>query len=625
MTSSELIDQIEEAEAHQFSATLIARTPSVLVTPAFIAINVLMFLLVAAAGKNLSPAPDVVARWGGDFGPLTTHGQWWRLLTAAFLHFGLTHLLMNVIILWQIGKLTERLFGHVGFTVAYVLAAVGASLTSLFWNPMSVSAGASGAVFGLYGALAAFLLLQRASIPIRLLTTIANGAATFVGLNLVTGLLWNAQAALTASSGHPTLMIDAAGHIGGLLTGFAVGCALAQPLTPAPAVFRARRSLVVSVAGIIIAAVAARYVPRVDDLNAALESFRGLEQRSIALYNDSLAKLRAHQLQPRQFADIIDTTLLPPWNQARTSLLALRLPPPQRALAVTTSAVMGWTADEWQLTAEGIRTDNVALIERANRKRQAADEIKTSLAARIAHATRPRPPRTPMVVGTITDRLHHPVPGAKVQVACAAHAAPGGVPDAYWAICKAPPAGQTDNRGRFQFATLPAGPYVVTASARDYREDERDFELDEAASLEFTLRPRVDEVTAALARVGEAEKAAQTTINGALAKLRSRAIDGRQFADVVERQVLPPWRTVQTSVATLSGGDDRADVVVKIQTYMALRAEGWRLLAQAVRTGDAGMMKKASETQIAALAIFKGAAPAASGVSQPHDRAAVPH
>ena len=89
--SSELIDQIEEAEAHQFSATLIARTPSVLVTPAFIALNVLMFLLVAAAGKNLSPAPDVVARWGGDFGPLTTHGQWWRLLTAAFLHFGLTH------------------------------------------------------------------------------------------------------------------------------------------------------------------------------------------------------------------------------------------------------------------------------------------------------------------------------------------------------------------------------------------------------------------------------------------------------------------------------------------------------------------------------------------------------
>jgi DASS family divalent anion:Na+ symporter len=73
-------------------------------------------------------------------------GQWWRLLTAAFLHFGLTHLLMNVIILWQIGKLTERLFGHVGFTVAYVLAAVGASLAGLLWNPMAVSAGASGAV-----------------------------------------------------------------------------------------------------------------------------------------------------------------------------------------------------------------------------------------------------------------------------------------------------------------------------------------------------------------------------------------------------------------------------------------------------------------------------------------------
>jgi hypothetical protein len=79
---------------------------------------------------------------------------------------------------------------------------------------------------------------------------------------------------------------------------------------------------------------------------------------------------------------------------------------------------MAWTADEWQLTAEGIRTDDAGLIERTNRKRQAADEIKTSMSKRIAHATQPRPPQPPMVVGTVTDRLHHPVPGASVDLAC---------------------------------------------------------------------------------------------------------------------------------------------------------------------------------------------------------------
>ena len=622
--SSELVDQIEEADRLQFMRTLIASTPTVWVTPTLIAINVVMFVVVALSGKDLSPATAVIARWGGDFGPLTTHGQWWRLLTGAFLHFGLVHLLMNVIILWQIGGLTERLFGHLGFSVAYLLAAVGASLASLFSHPLSVSAGASGAVFGLYGALGAFLLMQRASIPIRVLTTVANGAAMFVGVNLVAGLLWNVQAELTTSSALSGTMIDVAGHIGGLVTGFVVGCALAQPLTPAPSAFRAGRSLLVSVAGILVAAGATRYVPRVDDLTAALHGLRDLEERSLALYNDSLRKLRAHELQPRQFADIIDTKLLPPWNQARASLLSLRLPQPQRTLAVSTFAVMAWTADEWQLTAEGVRAEDVGLIERANRKRQAADEIKTSIDKRIAHATRPGPPQSPMVVGTVTDRLHHPVPGASVQLACASHAAPGSVPDAYWEICKAPPVGQSDDRGRFQFATLPSGPYVATASARDYRDDERDFELDEAAALEFTLRPRVDEVAAAIGRVVVAEKAAQAAFNGALAKLKSRAIADGQFADIVERQVLRPWEAVESSLAALNAGDDPTGLVAKTAKYMGLRAEAWRLTAQAVRTNDAAMLKKASATQAAAEAVFKGAAPAAPDVRRPGGRAAVP-
>ena len=613
--SDELLDQIEAAERLQFMDTLTASTPHVFVTPALIALNVVMFVVIAVSSRTmLAPAPAVVVRWGGDFGPLTTHGQWWRLLTAAFLHFGLLHLLMNVIILWQIGALTERLFGHVGFSVVYLLAAVGGSVASLFWHPMGVSAGASGAVFGLYGALGGFLLMQRGSMPVRVLTTLATGAALFVGMNLAAGLLWNVQLEFTTVSARQNT-IDLVAHLGGLATGFLAGCALAQTLTPTKAGTRVGRSGLVGAIGIVALALAARQIPVLDDLAAALERLRLLEGRSLALYNNSLAQLKARQLQPPQFADIVETKLLPPWNEARRSLLALRLPPPQRALAVATSAVMAWTAEEWDLTAQGVRTDNVTLVERASRKREAAEAIKTSIGRRIAHAETARAPEPPMVVGTVNDRLHHAVQGATVRLACASHAAPGAVSDAYWRICKAPPVAHSDSGGRFQFGILPAGPYVATASAPNYRDDERDFELDDVATLGFSLRPLVDETSAALVRMASTESNAQTIFNAALAKLKSHAISNGQFADMLERQVLPPWDAVQSSLRGLTITDGRAELVRKAAEYMALRAEAWRLMAKAVRDGDAEMMKKANEKQAAALAVVKDIVP--KGTARP--------
>jgi rhomboid protease GluP len=616
--ASERVDEIEAAERLQFMRTLTAATPRVFITPTLIALNVVMFVVVAVSARTvLTPAPAAVVRWGGDFGPLTTHGQWWRLLTGAFLHFGLLHLLMNVIILWQIGTLTERLFGHVEFSVVYLLAALGGSVASLLWHPMSVSAGASGAVFGLYGALGAFLLMQRASMPVRLLATLANGAALFIGLNLVAGLLWNARLELTTAPTVGQNTIDLAAHFGGLATGFLAGCALAQTLTPMKGRTRIGRSLLVSAVGLGALALAARQVPVLDDLAAALERLRVLEGRSLALYNDSLAQLKARRLQPPQFADIVETKLLPPWNEARRSLLALRLQQPQRALAVATSAVMGWTAEEWDLTAEGIRTDNVALVERASRKREAADAIKASIGRRIAHAEALRAPTPPMVVGTVNDRRRQAVPGATVRLSCASHAAPGAVSDAYWQICKAPPVAHSDRGGRFRFDMLPAGPYVATASAPNYRDDERDFELDDQAALEFSLRPLVDDIAAALVRMAETEKNAQTIFNAALAKLKSRAIDNRQFADILEKQVLPPWDAVQTSLRGLTVTDGRAGMVRKAAEYMALRGEAWRLTANAVRGNDAEMMKKANEKQAAALAVVKDLVPKGAAAPQP--------
>ena len=99
--------------------------------------------------------------WGASFGPRTTNGEWWRLLTATFVHSGMIALLVNVAGLAQAGLVTERLAGPVAFVTVYVSAGLAASLVTLSSHPMSVSFGASGAVFGVYGLLLATSMWSR--------------------------------------------------------------------------------------------------------------------------------------------------------------------------------------------------------------------------------------------------------------------------------------------------------------------------------------------------------------------------------------------------------------------------------------------------------------------------------
>ena len=113
----------------------------------------------------MNPNPAVHIRFGSNFGPLTWTGEEWRLLTSAFLHFGLIHIALNMFALYQGGGLVERLFGSTRFAVIYLLSALSGSVASGWWDPLRNSAGASGAIFGVYGALLAFLAVRRADIP----------------------------------------------------------------------------------------------------------------------------------------------------------------------------------------------------------------------------------------------------------------------------------------------------------------------------------------------------------------------------------------------------------------------------------------------------------------------------
>src|SRR4051794_1459451 len=150
-----------------FARHLAAATPKAWVTPAIIGLNIILFLILSADSQSLfSPPITKLVAWGANFGPLTITGhEWWRLITSCFVHIGLLHVLFNMYALFQAGKLTEKLFGNWFFLLIYLASGLAGSLTSVWFNPLFVSAGASGAIFGVYGALLGYMAREGRGLP----------------------------------------------------------------------------------------------------------------------------------------------------------------------------------------------------------------------------------------------------------------------------------------------------------------------------------------------------------------------------------------------------------------------------------------------------------------------------
>ena len=190
------------------------------ITYALIAINVLVFLAMVASGISFTqPTPQDVLNWGGDFGPATVGAhQYWRLLTSCFLHFGIIHIGFNMYVLYQIGPFIESVFGRVRYLAIYFFAGLAGSVVSVWMHPMSVGAGASGAIFGLYGAVFGFLLIQRSSLNPAATKSIARSAGIFVLYNVIYGSM--------------SRTTDLSAHFGGLIAGFLAGIVLARSRRP---------------------------------------------------------------------------------------------------------------------------------------------------------------------------------------------------------------------------------------------------------------------------------------------------------------------------------------------------------------------------------------------------------
>src|SRR5215813_14051395 len=231
------------AEA-RFHSLLTEATPRIFITPIIIALNLAVFVAMLATGVSFfAPQSDQLLKWGADYGLRTLNGEWWRLLSSVFVHIGALHLFLNMWCLWNLGRLAERMFGNWTFLALYLLSGLGGSLASVLWDPSIVSAGASGAVFGVAGGLAAFWYFGKIALPRSIIKRDFTSILTFVGYNLSYGF---------ARGG-----VDNAGHIGGLLVGFALGALLHRPL-PAPAIrSRLRTGLICAGAALTFVLVAA--------------------------------------------------------------------------------------------------------------------------------------------------------------------------------------------------------------------------------------------------------------------------------------------------------------------------------------------------------------------------------
>jgi rhomboid protease GluP len=200
----------------------VRREASIGLTQIILGINVAVFLgMVISSGdpaafasplRQFSPRESIL--WGANVGVLTLSGEWWRLLTCVFVHGYLLHIAFNMWCLWNLGELCESLYGRWTYAAVYLVAGLGASLASTAWRPEGSSVGASGAIFGLAGALIAAFKLGEFSVPRAALSGTIRSLLVFVGFNLILGA-------------RPGSATDNAAHIGGLITGLIVGALIA--------------------------------------------------------------------------------------------------------------------------------------------------------------------------------------------------------------------------------------------------------------------------------------------------------------------------------------------------------------------------------------------------------------
>lgn len=335
------------------------RRPLPVVTIALVAINLAVFAVMLARGVPWTgPSADEAVRWGANFGPRTLAGGWWRLVSHAFLHLGLVHLAGNMLALAGPGALLERTLGRFAYGTLYLASAVAGGLLSIALEPFAVSAGASGAVLGVFGALGMLNLLERDTL---------RGAGVRIG---------GAFFALLAVNLVPRAGVDNAAHVGGLAAG-ALGTALLLAGRRSRGPVPVRRT---AVCAVVLALLFAALVPVLPDplarLDDELARLGRVEDGAYASARAVLADAAARRISDADAAARLEREVLAPWRAEEERVARLAGAPPELQHRVRAMAeYMRLRGEGWHVLAEALRAGDRAEMARAQGMQRQADGL----------------------------------------------------------------------------------------------------------------------------------------------------------------------------------------------------------------------------------------------------------
>lgn len=354
--------QIEANE--QFAGQLRVRSSRTPVTFGLVAVNSLVFIGMLFDGADLlQPTTRVSLAWGSNFGPYTTDGDWWRVFTSLFIHFGFVHIFANMWALAAFGPLVERLYGSTRYLLIYLLAGVFGSLCSISAHPLVNSAGASGAIFGVLGALLATLTRGRNHIPPDVLRPVLRTTLAFIG--------WSVYSSLTNPG------IDYVAHMGGFAAGFILGW-LAMP-TSGSEKKTLRRSVLNALSAASAAAIlliggiwwAQSSVTSVIGEALYYRTVHWITLREPGIDAIFKAALRADDRKSHAaLREILETKVIPFWQNASDRLAAVQLPKHSANVAKLDAIqdISDRRAQAFQLLDDGLRDNDPRVIATAGRE-----------------------------------------------------------------------------------------------------------------------------------------------------------------------------------------------------------------------------------------------------------------
>jgi rhomboid protease GluP len=381
-----------------FNDALRARTRIAIVTPVLVLLNVAILGFMLYHGITLTD-PQTLIGWGAALGPRTTNGEWWRLITALFLHLGVLQLVVTVVVLVSVGIALERLVGSVAVAVVYLAAGMISNLARMSVSQVSVITGSSGAVWGLYGMLLVWVFwgLFTASslkLPVAKLQWIAPGAALFViYTTATTGIDLSVALALAT----------------GLVSGLVL---LVRSGDQKPS---SRRVGIVASGAALVAVAYAIPLNGIVDVRPEIEQVVALENRSTDTYKAAFDQFQKRRISMAALVQTIDSAIVPPLEAADARLKSYaKVPPEQLGLLRDAETYVELRRESWKLRTAALRQINEPTPAKTTRRNvetrhrlnisafgKAEESERSSLEAlkRIKAATSPNPqsgkPATP--------------------------------------------------------------------------------------------------------------------------------------------------------------------------------------------------------------------------------------